>query len=205
MLDWSQIEKYYDQGDTAGFALAILESEKLLREVLHQKKTPGKDFDQKLELTEKHLSSPQSLKHARQLTHELLELRLPRNIGKQTTEQILRVYFSAITELSGLSSLEVSRLKLKFYSRKIQGLLGRLLIYLILALIAIIAITLLLADTETGKNVTAAVVKLAHLTVYRMLPMILVAFTIIVIGIGVSLNRKSKRQTAAKATNTPHE
>src|SRR3989344_4443986 len=197
-LDWSQIEKYYDQGNTAGFALSLMESEKLLREVLNQKKFPGTSYDEKLEWAAKHLPSPQSLVHARQLTIQLLSLNLPRNINKQTTEQVLRVYFTGITELSDISSGEINKLRLSNYSRNLQRKTAKIILWLIAVLVTVIGLSLVLADTSSGQNVTQKILEISRAVVYKWLPIMLVVFTVIVIGIAISLRRKNKPESKAE-------
>ena len=201
MIDWSQIEKYYDQGNTAGFAMSLLESERLLREVIGQKKLPGASLDEKIKLAEKHLTSPHSLHQARHLSQELLNLRLPRNIGKQTAEQVLRVYFTAITELSNLSAVQVGKLKFQYYSLKIKNKILKGALAVMLAAVFLLGVTLLLSDTEAGGKVTETLVNVAHLIVYKFLPVALVVFSIFVIGISVSIKRKGKKSAGAAQTN----
>jgi hypothetical protein len=202
MLDWSQIEKYYEQGTTAGYALALMESEKLFREILAQKKIPGKTLEQKVGYIEPHLSSPQSFEHARSLTRQLLELKLPKNIGKQTTEQVLRVYFTAITEASEIPTLEVGKIRLRRQTQNIQKIAYKFLLYLIGLGVLAVALSLLLADTQTGQAITQKMVGVSRSLAYRWLPIALAVFTFIVIGISVSLKRKTKTLLAKQHSGT---
>ena len=192
MLDWSRIEKYYDLGNTAGFVLSMLESEKLLQQILREKKIPGKDVDEQLEIARPHISSPQTLSAARSIIKQLLDLELPKQIPQESAEQILKTYYTAINQLSQAENSAIRKQRWQYFYKNAKSRLGQAIIYLVITVIFITLISAFLTDTKLGQDTAFVITKVSRLLLYRALPFTLGLLIILSILMGFSLHRRKK-------------
>lgn len=190
-FDWSQIEKYYDQGNTAGFMAAILASEKLLRAVLKEKNYPGKTWEEKILLAKPYLSAPQMLDQSRALTKQILNLNLPNTITQNAVEQVLKSYFTAITELANLESFTVSKGRFRWHGQRFQRAFGKLFLYLLALAMALIGGAWFLTKTSAGKSINVQLINASDFLIYKALPIFLIAVVLIIAVTAFVIHRKN--------------
>ena len=193
MTDWSKVEKYYDLGNTAGYALSLLEAEAMLRKILREKKLAGKTTEEKLSSVRHSLSQYQSLKISRQLTHEIISLKLPSVITKQAAEQILRTYFTAITEIEQMPRWEISKINVRHKLQAVQKYLIKLLTYAGLLLIVTLGLTLFLSSTTAGEIIVTNLISWSRFFFYRALPATLITLTVLIIAIALIIRASHKK------------
>lgn len=174
-FDWSQIEKYYDQGTTAGYMASILASERLLRQVLKEKNYPGRNWEEKIQLAKIHLSAPQTLEQSRALTKQILALNLPNAITQSTVEQILKSYFAAITELADLESLAIGKSRISYHLRRWRMAMGRLILGLFIGAIIVVGGAWFFTKTQSGQNLGSRLAVWSDFVIYKALPVFLIA------------------------------
>lgn len=204
-IDWSKIEKYYDEGTTAGFALSLLEAERLIRKILLDKRIPGKNHNEKINLVSAYLNNPTSLHHAREATKQILELNLPPIITRQSAEQILRAYYAAINDLNSITVLAVKKIQFRRQLIKLKRLAARTLLLVVLGVVLAIILTLFLGETQAGKNLTEWLLNFSRLILYRALPIVLGTITLLAIIMGLIMRKTKKppgRESPAKSDNS---
>ena len=192
-MDWSRVEKHYDQNTTSGFALSLLEAEKLLLETLAEKKFPGRGTEEKLSIARKFLSAPDSLKQGRRLTDQILKLDIPANITKQATEQILRSYFQATLELSELGAAKIGALRLSYFALRVKEVLKITLLFTLLTVAVVVSLTLLLSQTEAGRKTSSFLINISKFIALRGLPVLLILITLAAVIIGIVIKRHGEK------------
>lgn len=180
-VDWSKVEKLFNKNLTESLEMAIIESEKILKKLIEEKKIPGKTIDKKIEALKPFLSNSDKLTYAQRIYKRILK-DPDFEIDQKETENVLQAFYQAATDLTGEEAVPITiwdRIRLwvnllipdprKFARRVILGILSFFLF------------VLFLADTTPGKKLVQEIVNVAHFIFSWVILAILTAAGIIIV------------------------
>ena len=192
-VDWSKVEKLFNKNLTESLEMAIIESEKILRNVLEEKRIPGKTIDKKIEVLKPFLSNHDKLVYAQRIYKRIL--REPGfEIDQKEVESILQAFYQAVTDLTGEEAVQISpwdRIRLwvdlliphpKKFAKKVG--LGTLGFFLFV---------LFLSDTLAGRKLVQGIVNVTHFIFSWVILAVLIALGIIVVIVISVLYFESRR------------
>ena len=193
-LNWSAVEKALGEGTFSGYKIGILETEKLLKEMLCQKQIPGKNIERQLKYTGRFLSLPDKLDYSRRTCQRIL-LEPHFEISREETKQIIMGYWQGMLDLE--EALETLSLWEKF-SLRFRYYLGVLLSnFKIVAWTVLLFCALIwfLGETGAGGQTAQFIVKINHFFVFKFLfwTIIIVLLIALIGGILYLIGRGKKR------------
>ena len=113
VIDWTLIETLLKQGSDSALVQAILEYDKLVRQLMAQRGIPGITFAHKMENAKMILSDIPSLEKARNSRDKILE-ELDYRLSRPELESSINAYHQAVVDLAS------SRADLSLWRRAIQ-------------------------------------------------------------------------------------
>ena len=167
-LNWSAVEKALGEGTFSGYKIGILETEKLLKEMLSQKQIPGKSVERQLKYAGRFLSLPDKLDSSRDTCQRILNE--PHfEISREETKQIVMGYWQAMLDIEEavdtLSLWEKISLRFRYF---LEMLLANFKIAA-WAIIVFCASIWFLGESESGNQVARFIVKINHFFVFKFL------------------------------------
>ena len=193
-LNWSAVEKALEEGTFSGYKIGILETEKLLKEMLDQKQIPGKNVERQLKYVGRFLSLPDKLDFSRRTCQRIL-LEPHFEISREETKQIIMGYWQAmldIEETMGILSLwEKISLRLRYH-------IGMLILNFKIvgwAMLMLCALIWFLGETAPGGQTAQFIVKINHFFIFKFLfwTVIVIAAIALIGGIIYLIGRGKKR------------
>lgn len=194
LIDWRPVEQAMNEQTPSGYKIAIIETHKMLEQIMIEKKFPGKTHEQRLGAVKKIMSNPEQLTYATNMYQKILHT--PHfSLSLSDVKEIIAAYYQTIIEIK------------EFAPKKTIGLLKRLRIYNTpkngagigrikkggITLILGIAIIYLLANTEFGQHTTGTIVTVVNILVTRILITILAVVVFIGFMLGIANNVRRKR------------
>lgn len=193
-LNWSAVEKALGEGTFSGYKIGILETEKLLKEMLGQKQIPGKKTERQLKYVGRFLSLPDKLEYSRDICRRILDE--PHfEISREETKQIVMGYWQAMLDIEeavgALSLWEKMSLRLKYFlailidNFKIAGW----------GIIVLSASIWFLGESESGLAVARFIVNINHFFIFKLLfwTIVVVAAAALIGGFIFLIGRGKKR------------
>lgn len=175
---WAEISSDLKEKTDSGYKMALLDSDKLLRNVLKEKGYPGKDLKKQLFWAGINLSGRADLKSAIKKKDEVLNTQDYR-LSTFEIEDFLAAYKKAIEWVLSSRKLGFKR-KIGLYFENYFFLKNTSLTKLIVAVLAVFFGVKLLSSTDTGKSVVTKVVDADNLLFDWLKVLIL-------IGLGVAV------------------
>ncbi|MBU3901176.1 hypothetical protein KKF25_00830 [Patescibacteria group bacterium] len=167
-LNWSAVEKALAEGTYSGYKVGILETEKLLEELLKNKQIPGNSTERKIKYIERFLSLPDKLDYSRH-TYERVINEPHFEISREETKQIISGYWQAMLDIeeavAALSLWEKLALRLRYLAAIFLKNTSRL----VLGILAAAAAIWFLAETSIGKTIAAGVTAANHFFIFKFL------------------------------------
>ena len=193
-LNWSAVEKALAEGTFSGYKIGILETEKLLEEMLKSKNIPGSTIERKIKYIKKFLSLPDKFDYGRNICERVIHE--PHfEISREETKHVISGYWQAMLDIEeavqSLSLWEKISLRLNF-------IFGNALKNLKIIIPAILGAALLiwfLGETTVGGKITGFIVGVTHFFIFKILfwtAIVLGALIIIGAILYFVLRRKSR-------------
>jgi len=193
-LNWSAVEKALAEGTFSGYKIGVLETEKLFKNFLEEKKIPGRDTDTKIKYVANFLSRPEQLKYAREIYKKIIEQ--PHfEISHEETKQVVSGYWQAMLDLAEalvtLSAWQKLNLRFKYFFAQVL----RKIKIIAAVLATLILLILFFYEIEIGKNTALALGKSVHFLVFKIGPWILGgALAVFLLWLGFKIIGKRKRE-----------
>lgn len=192
-LDWASVERALEEGTFSGYKMAVVETEKIFRQVLEDKKIPGKTPEKQIEYIKSLINLPQRLKASR-ATYQKIINQPHFEINRDETKDTIAAYYQTITDLAqgpkerlGLAQRWQMRLARFWYKAPQQ--IKKFGIYL-----AIFAfVTLFLAKTSPGQETANILVGLANFMVFRIFLTLAIISLVVLIIFGVLYFRQRRK------------
>jgi hypothetical protein len=193
-LNWAAVEKALAEGTFSGYKIGILETEKLFNELLKNKQIPGSSTERKIKYVLRFLSLPEKLDYSRHIYERVINE--PHfEISREETKQIISGYWQAMIDIEeAVASLSVLE-KLGLRSRHLSGIILKNFKNAVLMILAAAALIWLLAETDFGRKIAAAIVKINHFFIFQFLFWtLIVLFSLFILGgILYFVTRRKKR------------
>lgn len=167
-LDWTSVERALEDGTFSGYKMAVIETEKIFRQILEDKKIPGTTCEKQIEYAKNLINLPQRLKNVR-ATYQKIIQQPHFEINRDETKDVIAVYYQAITDLaesqrSRLSLADRLSLRTKRIIDKTPKQIKRIAIILVLFSF----LTLFLGRSSPGKKIAGILVNIANFMVFRV-------------------------------------
>jgi hypothetical protein len=193
-LNWSAVEKALAEGTFSGYKIGVLETEKLFKNFLEEKKIPGRDVNAKIKYVADFLSRNEQLKYAREMYKKVLEQ--PHfEIAHEETKQVVQGYWQAMLDLQeALVSLGAwQKLNLRFRYFLAQVLKKIKIIAAVLA--AMILLILFFYETAIGERIASWLGQGVHYLVFTIGPWALGgALALFLLWLGFKVIGKRRRE-----------
>lgn len=190
------VKRHFQEQTHAGYAMSIIEAEKILKLCLQESGFPGKTTKQKIKSAKPVFIHYQDLQSARNIYTHIIE-DPEAEVTQDEASRALRAYYQAISDLQEKEEAQLTRvdrlmLKARSFFSHITISWKKLTAGSILALVAI----LLLGKTQIGLVVSSAAVRMAEIFMKGIIAVGISAFGIILIIRGAMYylqNRKHKK------------
>ncbi len=193
-LNWSAVEKALAEGTYSGYKVGILETEKLLEELLKNKQIPGASTERKIKYIERFLSLPDKLDYSRH-TYQRVVNEPHFEISREETKQIISGYWQAMLDIEeAVAALSLWE-KLSLRARFLAAIFLRNARNVILGILAASAVVWFLAETSAGKKIAAGIAIANHFFIFQFLfwTIIILAVLFTLGGILYFLTRRKRR------------
>lgn len=193
-LNWSAAEKALAEGTFSGYKIGILETEKLLTELLKNKKVPGRTTERQIKYIRRFLSLPDKLDYGRNFYERIINE--PHfEISREETKYIIAGYWQAMLDieeaLTSLGRWEKISLRAKYF----LGLGLKNLRFVILAILGLSAGIWFLVETKTGQQAGKLIVTVNHFFIFKFLfwTAVIIIGLIILGGILYVISRRGRK------------
>ena len=199
-LNWQSVENNLEEGTSSGYKVAILETAKLLNQVLTEKNFPGRDLEERLNSARNIFTDEEKIEQVYQMRQKIIEQPYF-DLSSQETKETIANFYQMIVDvmesqprtLDKLNIFKNINLKFKNVSLFGKGIIKKSLIGIFLFFL----IVLILADTGPGQTLTNFLVDVAHFIFYKLLIISAIAAAIIIAIIGTLsyLENRHKNET----------
>ncbi len=193
-LNWSAVEKALAEGTFSGYKIGILETEKLLQELLKTKNIPGSTIERKIKYIKRFLSLPDKFDYGRNISERIMHE--PHfEISREETKHVISGYWQAMLDIEeAVQSLSLwEKITLRFIY--FFGLVLKNLKIWAAAILGAAALVWFLDETSIGGKIVNVIISVNHFFVFKILfwgVIILVALIIIGGILYLVLRRKSR-------------
>jgi hypothetical protein len=168
-LNWSAVEKALAEGTFSGYKIGVLETEKLFKNFLEEKKIPGRDVNTKIKYVANFLSRNEQLKYAREMFKKILEQ--PHfEITQEETKQVVQGYWQAMLDLQEalvtLGAWRKLNLRFKYFLAQVL----RKIKIISVSLAALILLILFFYETAIGERIGVWLGQGVHYLVFKIGP-----------------------------------
>lgn len=182
---WGIVDNALNESVNSGYKTAVVETEKILRMALNDRKIPGKDIPQKIKNAGIFLSNPQKLDYSRAMYEKIIS-EPGFDISPEDTKEIIAGYYKAISDIAETEpknipfKAKVNLFLQKYFGRFLQKTKSATVL-LFLFFLAIFIST----ETSTGNSISRALVAFSQFLFYTVIGTLLKisAAAIVVIGI----------------------
>jgi len=193
-LNWRSVETALKEGTSSGYKVAVLETAKLLDQVLIEKKFPGKNFEERLNSAKSIFTNEEIVDQVYEARRKIIEQPYF-YISSDETKKTIANFYQMITEATETQSSRLNifrniNLKFKKFFLFGRGIIKKSLIGLFLFFL----IVLILADTGPGQSLTNFLIDIAHFIFYKLLIVAAIAAAIIIIVIGTLSYLEGRRE-----------
>ena len=182
--EWQLIEKLLNEGTISGYKIAVVETEKILQEVLNDKNFPGKDISAQIENARIVLENLDKLNYSRAMYNKIIK-ESDFDISSEDTKEIIAGYYKAISDIIKMDSKDIEfkekvnlLLQRHFYNFPVKIRNGFILVFLFLLAIFIST------ETATGQSIAAIISNFSQFVFYKLIPLIiaLIVFGSVIVG-----------------------
>ncbi len=167
-LNWSAVEKALAEGTFSGYKIGILETEKLLKEMLKAKQIPGSTTERKIKYIRRFLSLPDKLDYSRHIFERILEE--PHfAISREETKHIISGYWQAMLDIEEAVSTLGLKNKILLRSRYVLGLFLKNLRNVAAGVLAASALIWFLAESGLGRKTATLLARANHFFIFTFL------------------------------------
>ena len=193
-LNWSAVERALAEGTFSGYKIGILETEKLIQEVLRNKSIPGSTPERKIKYIKKYLSLPDKLEYSRNVYERIIHE--PHfEISREETKHVISGYWQAMLDIEETVQSFSLWEKITLRARYIFGLFLKNLKIVAAVLFGVLALIWFLGETSWGQKVARFVVTLNHFFIFKILLWTAIILgTLIIIAIILYFILRSKRK-----------
>lgn len=192
--EWAFVENALNDGTKSGYKIAVIETEKILKDSLQKKNFPGETMENKIEFIQKRLSNPDKLKYSRAMYKKIIN-ETGFDISVDDTKDIIAGYYKAISDISRMNYYNISlKDKLFNFGEKYSNNIPSLLKNVTASLLLFFLVVLLSSETEMGQSFALLLKELSKFIFYRLIP----AIILIVIFIFTTLMFISKMKKRRK-------
>lgn len=196
-LSWDTVDSYIQEGGLGGSAMALIETEKILGEVLKRLGFPGKNTDQRIESARSILSNFNDLSLAREACKKLIS-DVGARVSPSDAKEILPQYYQAIKDLIRLKEYNIPLLeRIKAYFRRHIPQPKKFYKRLGLSLLIFFFVIFVLDSTQIGHKLVSTLIKISHFIFSWVLfaVLLLIGVAIIVVGSLFFFESRKKRKT----------
>ncbi len=182
---WGMVDDALGESADSGYKMAVVETEKILRMALNDRKIPGKDIPQKIKNAEIFLSNPQKLDYSRAMCEKIIS-EPGFDISSEDTREIIAGYYKAISDIAETEPKniplkeKVNLFLQRHFGRFLQKIKG-LVIFLFLFFLAIFIST----ETSTGNSISRALAAFSQFLFYTIIGTLLKVLAIAIVAIGI--------------------
>lgn len=166
---WAGVENALGEGTFSGYMMGVLETEKIFREILREKRIPGLNFKAQIKYVRQYFSQPEKLEQARETYFKIVENLNP-TVNQQETKDAIAGYWQAIKDieeaLSQISLKQKIGFRLKYFYQRFFRISKDYIVNIIFFLLLI----LFLYETNLGRNLAWRVGQGTHVLVFKILP-----------------------------------
>jgi hypothetical protein len=110
-IDWSQTKQYFNEHTASGYAMAIIEADKIIKNILTNSRFPGKSPEQKLAAAKSHFTNYIDIIEARKKVRQIIEDQQSEVTPEEAT-WILRTYHTTIEEIINAQTMKGTRVQI---------------------------------------------------------------------------------------------
>jgi len=193
-LNWSAAEKALAEGTFSGYKIGILETEKLLEELLKTKQIPGGSAERKIKYIQRFLSLPDKLDYSRHVYQRIINE--PHfEIARDETKHIISGYWQAMLDIEEAVTSLSMREKISLRAKYILAVVIKNTRNVVLGVLAASAVIWFLAETNIGKKITGGIIIANHFFIFKFLFWtIIILITLFIIGGILYFVTKRKRR-----------
>ena len=181
---WSAVEKLLNEGISSGYKIAVIETEKILRMALNDKKFPGRNITEQIKNAEVVLKNPDKLSYSRAMYNKIIN-EPDFDISSEDIKEIESGYYMAVSDITKMKSKDIDfkeKINL-FLQRYFYGFPNKAKKILILTFLFFLAI-FLSTETATGRWIFEVLSDFSKFIFLKVIPGILIIIVIGVIIVG---------------------
>jgi len=193
-LNWSAVEKALAEGTFSGYKIGVLETEKMFRNFLEEKKIPGRGVDAKIRYVANFLSRNEQLKYAREMYKKIIEQ--PHfEIAHEETKQVVSGYWQAMLDLQealvALGAWQKLNMRFRYFLTQVL----RKIKIIAAVLSVLILLILFFYETAIGRKFASWLGQGVHFLVFAVGPWILgAALAAFLLWLGLKMLGKRRRE-----------
>ncbi len=190
-INWDIVESSLAEGTYSGYKSAIIEMEKIFREIAKNKKLKWQENEEELpQNIARRIIELEKLKYARRIYFKILHLR-NFNPTYFETRNAIEGYYLAIEDLENFKqSLFATRVDIEIFAGKILKILAKVFLFLIL----ISGIIVLFADNSVFQSLFIKLLNISRFFIYKIMLYIAIAAFVSVAIIFIIKIMKRKKQ-----------
>lgn len=193
-LSWATVEHYLSEKTDGSSAMALIETEKILGDVLLKLKYQGKNNEIRLSAAKPIIGNFEELQTAREVTRKLKEER-DAQISDKEAKKALEIYFESIRFLTRSRHLKNSLFaKISIFVRKKANFFKKIFRNSIITFFLFFFIVFLLDSTKIGKKTVEILVNISHFLFSWILFTFLLLFGILIIIVSTFFYFEKKRK-----------
>lgn len=167
-FNWSAVEKALSEGTFSGYKIGVMETEKILGDMLKEKQIPGSTTERKIKYIKKFLSLPDKLEYSRNICERIIHE--PHfEISREETKHVISGYWQAMLDIEevvqSLSLWEKISLRIKY----ITGLASKNIKIIGIIVLGLVAGIWFFGETTIGGKIIKVIVKANHFFIFKIL------------------------------------
>ena len=191
---WDTVENSLNEEFSSGYKIAVIETEKILRMALNDKKFPGKNINEQIKNAEIIIKSPEKLDYSRAMYNKIIN-EPDFDISSEDIKEIEMGYYRAISDITKMKSKDIKfkeRINL-LLQRYFYGFPRRIKKSLILSFLFFLTI-FLFTETSTGRLIFEMLSDFSRFIFYKVVPGILALIAVGIVIIGGLYYWKSRKK-----------
>lgn len=194
-INWSNVQKALKERTFSGYKIAVIETNKILDNLLKSKKYPGKTPRQRLKNAWPVFSEPDKLIYSRKMYSKIL-FENNFDLSSKDTREIISIYWQAMTDLLDLKQTRITKIeKIKLFVKRHFPSPSKTTKKALIGSLIFLLLVLFLVDTSIGQGLTKLIIIIVHFIAFKIIPFLLLfaAISGIIIGLIYLIKKRKKR------------
>jgi hypothetical protein len=183
--NWDIVDNALGESINSGYKMAVIETEKILRLALDEKKIPGNNIMKKIKNAKIFLSNPQKLDYSRAMYEKIIS-EPGFDISSEDTKEIVAGYYKAISDITEIKTKNIPfKEKVNFFLQRYFGCFLRKTKILAISLFLFFLAIFISTETSTGNSISLALASFSQFLFYTIFGTLLKVLAIAIAVIGI--------------------